>query len=204
MFRIIRIAIGCLFLSGAAVAIKKSKAVHKRLLYAAFTGVSLVLTVSLAFWPFENLFITFSSPEQAYEYSNPGKSNMELVIEGDACSFIVDCQNRSDTIWLVPKTAGGWKVGCGSNVKRIAQKLQDGIIIYVYQYKDTNDYFITIMDTDGGACTVSDDYDAKFYSLERANDSLGKTFVTYYAYVPHFSPQYSVVVNGDEILPERA
>ena len=172
------------------------------MLYVIFTGASVALTTVLAFWPFENLFVTFSSPKEAYEYSNLGKSNIQLVVEGATCDFIVDRKSDTDIYWIVPKTADGWKIGCGSSIKRIVQKLYDGITIYVYQYEYTNDCFITIMNTDGGECAISDDCDTKFYSLARKNDSLGKTFVTYYAYVPNFDLQYSVVVNGNKILVE--
>ncbi|MBQ4569991.1 MAG: hypothetical protein IJA62_08085 [Ruminococcus sp.] len=154
----------------------------------------------LAFLPFENLFITFDSPKSVYEYYNLGKSNIELIVEGDDCDFIIDRKNDSDTYMIIPKTAGGWKIGVGSNTKRIVQKLFDGIVLYVYQYKDTSDYFITVLDTNGGESTVSDEYNTKFFSLERYNDSLGKFFVTYYAHITNLNPQYSVIVNDNKIV----
>ena len=170
------------------------------MLYIAFACLSVVLIIVLAFLPFENLFVTFDSPEAAYEYFNLGKSNVELIVEGDACDFIIDRQKDSDKYLIIPKTADGWKIGIGANTKRIAQKISNGIVLYAYQYKDTSDYFITILDTNGGESTISDEYDTKFISLERSNDSLGKTFVTYYAHIANFNPQYSVTVNNTKII----
>ena len=52
--------------------------------------------------------------------------------------------------------------------------------------------------TNGGESTVSDEYNTKFFSLKRYDDSLGETFVTYYAHITNFDPQYSVIVKGDK------
>lgn len=203
MYNIIRFIIGCIFLVCSITAIKKSKVICKHILYVIFTSLSMILVVVLAFLPFENLFVTFDSPKAAYEYFNLGKSNIELIVEGDDCDFIIDRKNDFDTYLIIPKTTDGWKIGIGSNTKRIVQKLSNGIVLYIYQYKNTSDYFITILDTNGGKSTVSDEYNTKFYSLERNNDSLGKVFVTYYAHITNFNSQYSVIVNDTKIVLEN-
>lgn len=203
MYMIIRLLIGCIFLVCAIAAIKKSKAICKRVLYLVFAGIAVVLVVVLAFLPFENLFVTFDSPQAAYAYYLPGKSDTALVVEGDACDFVVGQKNGTDTYLIVPKTAEGWKTGIGADMKRIAQTISDGIVLYVYQYKNTKDYFVTVLDTNGGESTVTDAYNAEFLALERDNDSLGKTFVTYYAHIAPPDAQYSVTVNGTEIVLEN-
>lgn len=199
MYNIIRIIIGCVFLVSSTIIIKKSKITRKRILYVVFTGISVALITALALVPFENLFITFSSPESAYDYYSLGKSNIELVVEGNNCDFAIDRNNNSDTHLIIPKTTDGWKIGIGLHTKRIVQKFSNGISIYVYQYKNTNDYFITILNTSGGESTVSDEYNTNFHSLENNDYVYGKTFVTYYAHIPDFNTQYSIMVNDIEI-----
>lgn len=200
MFIIIRLIFGCVFLGISIAVIKKSKAICKRVLYAVFTCISAALIVVSAFLPFENLFVTFNSRKAAYEYFNFGKSNIELAVEGDNCDFVVDRKNDSDTYLIIPKTENGWKVGIGLNTKRIVQKISDGIVVYVYQYKNTSDYFITVLNTNGGETSILDDYNTEFYSLKNENDLVGKTFVTYYAHIPDFNPQYSIIANGNKIV----
>jgi len=200
VYNIIRLIIGFIFLVCSIIVIGNCKVIRKHMLYIAFASLSVILIIVLAFLPFENLFVTFDSPKAAYEYFNLGKSNIELIVEGDDCDFIIDRQNDSDKYLIIPKTADGWKIGIGANTKRIVQKLSNGIVLYVYQYKNTSDYFITILDTNGGESTISDEYDTKFLSLERSNDSLGKTFVTYYAHMTNLNPQYSVTVNNTKII----
>lgn len=200
MYSIIRLIIGCIFLVCSITAIKKSKVIRKHIWYIVFTSISVVLVGVLAFLPFENHFVTFSSSKAAYEYFSFRKSNIELVVEGNNCDFIIDRKNDGYAYLIIPKTADGWKIGIGSDIKRTGQKLSNGIVVDVYQYKNTSDYFITILDTNGGESTVSDEYDTEFFSLERYNDSLGKTFVTYYAHITNLNPQHSVIVNDNEIV----
>lgn len=200
MYIIIRLIIGSIFLVCSIIAIKKSKAIRKHILYIIFAILSVLLIVVLVFLPFENLFVTFDSPKAAYEYFITGKSNIELIVEGDNCDLMIDRKDDSDTYLIIPKTTDGWKVGIGSNTKIIAQELSNGIVLDVYQYKDTNEYFITILDTNGGESTISDEYNTKFLSLEKYDNYLGKTFVTYYAHITDFDPQYSVIVNDNKIV----
>jgi hypothetical protein len=200
MYITIRLIIGCIFLVCAITAIQKSPIIRKRIFYIGFAIMSVILTAALTFLPFENLFVTFDSPKAAYAYLNPGASNIELVVEGDTCDFIVDRKNTSDTYLMIPKTADGWKIGNGARTNRVIQKVADGIVIYVYQYKNTSDYFITIFDTNGSELTVSDALNTKFHSLEKSNDLLEQTFVTYYAHIPNLNPHYSIVVNDSTIL----
>ncbi len=194
MFVIIRSIIGCVFLI-CSILVIKTTATRKRTLYIIFTVLSVVLTVILSFFPLENLFITFNSSEAAYKYYSFGESNIELVVEGDSCDFIVDSDNNSNTHLIVPKTTDGWKIGIGSNTKRVVNKFSNGIKVSVYQYKNTDDYFIVILDTNGNASNIADNRNSKFYSLEKQNQTLGKNFITYYAHIPNFNSQYSLVVN---------
>lgn len=200
MYSIVRLALGCIFIGVSVTAIKKSKAIHKNILYVVFTSISVMLVVALAFLPFENLFITFSSPKAAYEYYTLGKSNIQLVVEGNNCDLVIDRQSEADIYLIIPKMANGWKIGIGANTRRIIQKISKETIVYVYQYESTNDYFVTIFDKSGGESMISDEYGTSFLPLETYNEPLRKTFVTYYAHISDLDPEYSVIVNGNRIV----
>lgn len=161
--------------------------------------VSLVLIVLLSHISFENLFITFDSPEDAYEYVNIGDSNIELVIEGDNCDFVIDSKKESNKYLIIPKSKNGWKIGIGADTKRIVQKAQKSIVIYVYQYKNTKDYFITVFDTNGGSLDISDNCNSQFYSISKEDDRLGEMVTVYFAHIPNYDSLYNVQVNGTKI-----
>lgn len=195
MYVIVRLMICLVLLFCSIIIIKKTKTTHRFILYSISTCISIALSIVLAFLPFENLFVTFDSPKSAYEYYNLGKSNIELIVEGDNCDFIVDHKSDSDTYLIIPKTENGWKIGIGPSTKRIVNKSKDSIVLHVFQYKNTSDYFVTVTDTRGGKSTVADNYNTKFYSIEKNDDYLNKTFVTYYAHITSNNQHYSVTVN---------
>ncbi len=199
MFIFVRFAICCVFLLCSIIAIMKHKRINKRKFYAIFTTIAIALYVLLSLIPFENLFLTFDSLESAYEYFVFGKSDIELVVEGNNCDFIVDRNKDTDTFLIIPKTENGWKIGTGSNMVRVAQKLSNGISVNVYQYKASNDHFITVLNVNGRELKISDDYSTVFYSTVKSNSYLEKSFVTYYAHLFDFNENYCLEVNGELI-----
>lgn len=198
MYGILRIAIGGI--SGIVfIAFLYSHMKRTHLLVSAIT-ISIALITASGFIPFENVFYKFKSPEEVYCYYHFGETSVDGVVEGKCSDFVVGTKNDITTYLIVPKTQDGWRVETGLHTKRKFQKLSNGIAVNVYQYKDTSDFFITILDTNGGESTVSDEYNTEFFSLERRNDSLGKIFVTHYAHITNLNPQYSVIVNGNKIV----
>ena len=177
MYGIIRLIIGIVFFVFSIIVIKKYIVAHKRILYFVFTSIAIALITVLAIIPFENLFITFSSPKLSYEYYTSGKSNIELVVEGTDCDFVVDCKNDAYTYLIIPKNSYGWKIGTGVNTKRIFQKISNGITVYIYQYKNTNDYFITIFDTAGGELEILDSYNTEFDFLKKITSLLERNLL---------------------------
>lgn len=95
MFGIVRFFIGCILLCCIVIFVRKSNIGHKRAFYI-FSPILAMFTTALLFLvPAENLFITFSSPQDAYEYITYSKPHIELIVEGNNSDFIVDQQNGS-------------------------------------------------------------------------------------------------------------
>jgi energy-coupling factor transporter transmembrane protein EcfT len=204
MFGILRILVGVVVGIIAFLFVFKFAKIHLRRWLSIIIILSVILLITiLGFVPFENWVYSFKSAEEVYEYYYFSEGKAKLVVEGEQSDFVVGTKDNTSTFLIVPKNPDGWEIGIGSNTKRIVQKLSNGIILYVYQYKDTSDYFITILDTNGGEATVSDEYNTKFFSLERYNNSLEKNFVTYYAHITNLNPQYSVIVNDNKIVLEN-
>ena len=178
---------------------KKLQVTHKYKLYISSVIITVLFVTILAFIPFENLFITFNSPAKVFDYYNRGKSDIKLVVKGKDSDLVIGDNNNTDVYLIVPKTASGWKIGIGMNTKRISQKIHNGTAIYVYQYKNRGDYFVTILDTDGGELQITDSCNSKFSSLEKTEPFLEKKFVTYYANIRDFTQQYWISINGEEI-----
>lgn len=159
--------------------------------------VAVILTTISALIPIENALITFSSPESAYNYNNSG--NVRFMVDGKKTDFVVGAKGDADVYLIIPKSSNGWKLGMGLDTKRVFQTISNGITIYVYQYKNTDEYYITVLDTNGGSTNITDNHNSEFKCLEKSNNTIGKTFYTYYAYVNNFDDQYTLTVNGNSI-----
>lgn len=197
LFAIIRLAFWSIAFIISFLLIKKSRVINKRRWSIVAFFVAVILITISALIPIENALITFSSPKSAYNYNNSG--NVKLIVDGEKTDFVVGEKGDADVYAIIPKANGGWKIGMGLDTKRIIQTISDGITIYVYQYKNTSDYFITVFDAKGGSSDITDNHNSEFKCLEKTNSTLGKTFYTYYAYINNFDAQYSLTVNGNSI-----
>lgn len=194
MFSIVRLAIGVVLgIWWLLIAPKITKIPLKRRTSTTIIIADILLLTILNFVPFENLVYTFKSPEAACKYYNPTMDKVELVVEGYESDLVVGKEENATTIFIVPKTADGWKTGTGLNIKSVIDKHSDGIIISVYQYRNSSDYFISIIGTNGKELTVSDKYNTAFLAME---EIIG---THYYAYLTDFNSQYSLTINGNEI-----
>lgn len=199
MFGFVRLALGAVLgICIAALAKKLWGRPGRKFYFLVVVITTLFITLS-AFVPFENAFITFKSPEAAYKYVNPGTSEIKLVIDGQHSSFIVGSEGDSNILFIAPKTPGGWKVGLGSYTKLPVHKIIDNLVIDVYQYRNTNDCYISVYSAEGGPLELSDTYGSVFIPLENFIYELGESYITYFAAIPSMETQYRLSVNGVDI-----
>lgn len=197
MFVMFRLVFGSLIFVICFALIRKLHIIHKQIWLISAFIMAIIMTTISALIPIENAFVTFSSPQSAYNYNNSG--SVKLIVNGEKTDFIVGSKGDTNVYIIVPKSNDGWKLGMGLDTKRVIQTISDGISVNVYQYKDSDDYYITVLDTSGGASDVTDNRSSKFQCLEKSNSVLNETFYTYYAYVNDYNDQYALTVNGETI-----
>lgn len=197
LFGIMRIILGVFIFATCFFIAKVSKTNRKRRFYMISLLFAILCSTLSFLFPFENVFVTFSTPESAFAYANSG--NVKLVIGGSKTDFVVAEKGDINIYSIIPKAEKGWKLSVGFDTKNIIQKVSNGIVIYVYQYKNTDDYYITIFDTNGGPLEVADIYNSEFFYLTRIDEYLNETFYTYYTYVQKLDSQYCLTVNGQPI-----
>ena len=173
--------------------IKKLHINHKFRWTAITFMITLVLTTIVYLFPIENAFMTFSSPQSAYRYNHFGYVN--LVINGKQTDFVVASNGDTDLYTIVPKTKEGWKIGMGSDTRIIYQIITDGIVVYVYQYKNSDDYYIIISNTNEGPIKISDSRGSKFISSNKTSSAVNKDYYTYYDYINNFNDMYEVIID---------
>lgn len=196
-FVIFRLAFWSLIFVVCILLIRKSHTIYKRRWSIIIFIITVILITISSLLPIENTFITFSSPQSSYQYNHLGY--VKLVISGKQTDFVVGSNGNTDYYTIIPKSDEGWKLGMGVNTKRISQTISDGVAIDVYQYKDSDDYYISILNTNPGALKITDNCDSEFQSLSEVNSALHETFYTYYAYISHFDSQYILTVDDKTI-----
>ena len=72
-----------------------------------------------------------------------------------------------------------------------------------YQYKNSDDYYITILDTNGGASEITDSRNSGFQCLDKYNSILNKNLYMYCAYINNYDDQYVLSVNDKVIEVQR-
>ena len=194
MIRIIQFILRVAIFVGGFVVIKKFRRKARPGSLILSVGILILLTVC-AFLPVENLFLTFSSPEAVLEYM--GVDEVKLVVNGETTAFVIASDRKNDLHTIVPRTDDGWQLGTGIHTRKAVHEIFDGISVYIFQYRDSEEYYIKVSDlSDGSPLTLSDNRESRFYDLI-GDLSPDRTSHIYYAYVRGFDEDYELTVNGN-------
>ncbi len=162
-----------------------------------FATAIFIVIISFLF-PVDNYFVSFSTPESSYRYNHIGSAT--VVAEGNQSSFLVESHNEKKDYVIIPKSNGKWKTDLGFATQLINHKSENSIVISVYKCKGTADYYVTVLNTEGGSVVVSDTCNSNFAYLNYKNEQLNKEFYTYYAYIDSFDvDSYTLYVDDTAI-----
>lgn len=109
--------------------------------------VSAVLVyMSTAWLPVENLFVSFNSPEAVFKYCEFG-SVYEAAEGRDSC-LVTSKKSSGLQLAFYPKHNTGYKINMGINgilTYELIRKEEKGFISFMlYKYKNTGDYYLII------------------------------------------------------------
>ena len=198
MYTVLRMILGCVFLLIPLVFLKIFKVMKKNRTFILLFILSIIIMTASTFIPFENSILTFNTPDEVYRYYS-FKSNNVLIVEGSNSALVIDWQNNKDSYYMVPKVSQGWKIGLGTDMKSILHTIVNELFVDVYQYKNSDDYYICINHISGDSLFLSDEYQTEFHSLKRIDYS-GKEIFSYYACIHSVNPEYTLDINGTNII----
>ena len=197
MYAVIRLILAAAVSLALTAVLRKSKLKSKRLITAVALCLTLLFWSALEFIPFENLFITFDSPEAAYRYMYFSTSSEPLTVSGDSCDMLIDCDTRRAAFnnILIPKTEKGWKISRVGVPKCNVYRYADGVTLNLYRYKDTDDYFAVITRSDGSEIELSAD-NAEFVSARYDMPSFADGMTVYCAHVNELG---YITIDGERV-----
>lgn len=196
MYTAFRILAGAVLLGVGLLLLRRSGHSTRRhrtilfLLAAFLVGVLYLI-------PVENLFVTFASPEEAYRYANTGTAG--TVMEGKTTCFVVASDGKTESCLIIPRAGHGWKIGRGVDTRCVNRQISDVASVQVYQYKDTDDFYVVISGIQAGELEVSDNRGSAFFATRNFVQALDAEYYTYYAYVFGLDQTYQLRIGKETI-----
>lgn len=201
MYIIMRSVLACLIYMVSCFLINKSHMPNKRK-YVLITGVIILLLWLISpLILFENTSMTFETPEDAFEYAQTDVEIVELIVEGDNTAFVIAQNDMSAlTLGIVVKTSDGWKPASAFEYKCIKRGYLNSILVEVYQYKDTNEYYVFSSSGFDELYEIADNKNTEFSDVNTRNSLGEKLQHSYLGYVPSFDEEYAIAINGQDIF----
>lgn len=158
--------------------------------------LAFVLNIILTVVPFENAFLTFSSPEAAFHYKQRGK--VTFIVSGLTSDLVMAESRGKEGFSVIPKTQYGWKIDSGLNVEMLPSTVCGDTSILALRYKKTNEYYIMLKSPDGSAMCIHDSYGSQFLPYKRHNSQTQEMEYTYFAHLDTLTRNYAIWINETE------
>lgn len=176
------------------------KKVHKKRNFCVGLAAVIILIGTLtALIPMEHTIWRFNSSAEAFAFNHRGK--VILALEGEqSARVIAEDGQGSYACDYVAKKGDKWCAFTGITKRPIAI-VNDTASVFVYQFRNTEDYYITVSDHGNDGITVSDNRGTVF-------EQIGETYTvedvaindyTYYGYVHHIDESYKIMVDEEMI-----
>ncbi len=158
-----------------------------------FFGFSIAIS-----WPFENLFVSFDSPEAAYRYLTDDP--IIRVVDGKDTTFVAAQNGR-----IIPKVyetkdnVVRWKLPAPNATSLQFKYVEHHISVFLHHYKGTPEYYLDIVIWSTESIQVSDSMASEFVFSEKTIPSTDQKSVECFAYIPNPPKDYWVKVNDQTI-----
>ncbi len=172
---------------------------------------TIIIYVILCFFPFENLFYSFPTPQAAFEYQTDGGDIID-VIEGNESAVIIYSKENNTSFYVTKKSDSGWKLG--SMILGIPVKFGD---VNLESSKDFSMILCKAPNTTESILIIDEYTYPTLHSNTVITDSQGTTFeqlpilregdklsntIFHYAVVQSNDPNYEVIINGERVKIE--
>ena len=97
----------------------------------------------------------------------------EKVIYGKNTAFVISTNGSKSTYAIIPKVHDNWKIGLGWKTKMVVTKYVDNILISVYQYHGTEEYYV-VVGSENEIVKIGDSQNSEFHSHPVYEESRGQ------------------------------
>ena len=177
----------------------KKKLSKKNLIIVLSTMI--ILCASLCFFPIENLFMSFDTPESAFNYYRTGE--IKGVVYGDNSSLVY-YKTSSETYSYVfmKRTGKGYKLPEPYCNEIIADRFDSKGKFEVYKVDKTQDYYVigyTVVLEDS---TITDSNNQLISNVVYSDTTYPQNAI-FYSYIGDYSNKYYLLINSEKIYIKR-
>ena len=172
--------------------------VGSKRLFLLSISLTIIFMIVVWFVPFENVFVSFDSPQAVFEYAGHGEI-INTVENTDSVALITKRQNNNFSTFFVIKNGDKYKIASFNSDFQLANKQYNSVNICLYNIKGTEDYYLRIwgvvtdeLDLSDSCNTVFEPYYDQFSDMLIVN-----AIVT----IPNIN-DYHCYINGDKIVFE--
>lgn len=170
---------------------KKSK------LFKFFLIVSSILISISTIFPFENLFIEFSSPDDVFKYKYNSGEIVNYIYGNNSCMLVFKQNNSTYNSCIIPKNNNGnYKIPSNWTFENSALAIGENFS-YLSKVNNTNDCYISgkYVDNDNSTIDISDNYKSRFLTYSDYNEIRNQYNVSYFAIIESTDSYYLTIDN---------
>jgi hypothetical protein len=178
--------------------IKKLRFHRKRIYITLIIIIALLSSISYLL-PFENLFITFHTPQELFKFVYYGKI-MDIIEGNDSCLIVYITNQNTYSTTIILKVRGGYKIGSSLFKKKLTAKHFMLNYFSIYNYtQSTDNYVIGAGIVEDNNFVVSDSNDSVIKYFINDVGTINKT-VFWYGYIGEMKDNYAISINGNKII----
>ena len=135
----------------------------------------------------QDTVLEYKSPEEVYmEVQNGRPYN---VIEGKETAYVI---GSKDSI-IVERTNNGWRYPVKSMIRAKAIKKEEDFTIYVEQYNQSEEYYVTVLYLGEDSVHITDNRNSCFQNINQEDSHF------YCTYVNQIDDEYTIILN-DKVI----
>ena len=152
------------------------------------------LATTLYWFPFENMFINFSSPEDVFKYTTNGY--IDKIIYGDSSCMIIYTDNNSKHTLFVLEVNNAYKIVTYPQYSKEHLFSKNYCTANIYTLNQTGDtYCVGEFISDVNDVNITDNFNTEYYFF-KADESI----YYFYGYINDYNENYSVYINSQETV----
>ena len=178
---------------------RSKKAEGKKTWDKIILAICVVIAAISCLVPIENAFVTFSSPQKAYNYWNRSEKVI-LVIDGEDTTRVIE-KKGNDTFAdaILPKTKGGWKLAGPLDNVHTETRVYNNVIIWIYNRDGSEDYYLQMFDSGSKKeLQITDSLGSEIFDYKEYDNRLADSTKWYYfTCVNNLDADYKLTVDGE-------